>query len=398
MPVSGNEGATGIMTSDPERPQRACRLIRSVLSFFLVLVAALPAWAHEIRPAVVDLQLAPDGGYRAEIRLNLEAMLAGIDPAHRDSDDSANAPVYDRLRRMPPAQVQREFETFSEDFLESLEILADGAGLRPAVERILVPEVGDPALARDSVIRIAGRLPAAARALTWRWDSRLGPSVLRVGSEAQPELYTAYLAPGEASDAIALDGVVAQPAWAVFRNYVVIGFEHIVPKGADHILFVVGLFLLSPRWRTLLWQVSAFTLAHTLTLALSMLGWVALPADLVEPLIAASIVYVCVENLFHQRLTRWRPLVVFGFGLLHGLGFASVLTDVGLSPGHFVAGLVGFNIGVEFGQLAVLGLCFLLVGLWFRHRLWYRRIIAVPASLAIALVGSYWFVERTLLV
>jgi hypothetical protein len=125
---------------------------------------------------------------------------------------------------------------------------------------------------------------------------------------------------------------------------------------------------------------------------------VELPASIVEPLIAASIVYICVENLFHQRLTRWRPVVVFGFGLLHGLGFASVLTDIGLSPGNFVAGLVGFNIGVELGQLAVLAACFLLVGLWFQRRDWYRRVIAIPASLLIAGVASYWFVERTLMV
>lgn len=359
---------------------------------------AVPVAAHEIRPAVVDMTLQADGSYQAEIRVNLEALLAGIGAAHKDTDASENAPVYNRLRSLPPAAMQREFALFRQAFLRGLDLRADGTRLLPEVGGLSVPAVGDIQLARDSVITLKGELPGGTQTLTWRWDERFGASVLRVDAGDVRELYTAYLQPGTGSEAIDLRGLAVQSQWDIFRNYIVIGFEHIVPKGVDHILFVTGLFLLSPSWRALLWQVTAFTVAHTITLALSMLGWVQLPAAVVEPLIAASIVYVCVENLFHQRLTRWRSLVVFAFGLLHGLGFASVLTDVGLSPGHFVSGLIGFNLGVELGQLTVLAACFLLLGLWFRHRSWYRRVIAIPASLAIALVGSYWLVERTLLV
>jgi hypothetical protein len=149
------------------------------------------------------------------------------------------------------------------------------------------------------------------------------------------------------------------------------------------------------RLRPLLWQVTAFTLAHTVSLALATLKIVAVPAEIVEPLIAASIVYVAVENILWQKLTPWRPLVVFGFGLLHGLGFASVLGEVGLDPARFLTGLIGFNIGVELGQLAVILGAFLVVGFWFGTRPWYRRAIQIPASVAIALTGGYWFVERT---
>ena len=374
---------------------RPCRV--AAVFLLVLLPAAHAVFAHEIRPAVVNMVLHGDGRYEAEVRLNLEAMLAGIGAAHRDSDDSENAAGYNRLRRLPPAELQREFTLFERDFLRRTELRADAGRLYPEVRGLLIPVVGDLQLARDSVIRLGGRLPAGAQTLTWRWDASFGANVLRVDAGNVRELYTAYLQPGASSDAIALQGVAEQSTWDIFSNYLAIGFAHIVPKGADHILFVVGLFLLSPSWRVLLWQVTAFTVAHTITLALSMLGWVQLPATIVEPLIAASIVYVCVENLFHQHLTRWRPLVVFAFGLLHGLGFASVLTDIGLSPGHFVAGLVAFNVGVEFGQLTVLAVCFLLVGLWFRHRSWYRRVIAIPASLVIACIGSYWLLERTLL-
>ena len=371
------------------------RLIALVLFGFVFVAASVHA--HEIRPAVVDMQLQADGSLEAEIRLNLEAVLAGIGESHRGSDDSESAPVYNRLRSLTPSEMQREFALFQSEFLHGIVLRADGIRLQLAVQGVSVPAIGDQQLARDSVITLTGVLPAAARTLAWEWERRFGASVVRVDAGDGRELYSAYLQPGAASDDIDLRTVVAQSTGSIFGNYLVVGFGHIIPKGADHILFVIGLFLLSPSWRVLLWQVTAFTLAHTLTLALSMLGWVKMSATVVEPLIAASIVYVCIENLFHQRLTRWRTLVVFAFGLLHGLGFASVLTDVGLSPGHLVTGLSAFNLGVELGQLAVLALCFLLVGLWFRNRSWYREVIAIPASLVIALIGSYWLVERTLL-
>ena len=92
----------------------------------------------------------------------------------------------------------------------------------------------------------------------------------------------------------------------------------------------------------------------------------------------------------------WRPLVVFGFGLLHGLGFASVLSEFGLPQGQFIPALLGFNVGVELGQLTVIAMAFLAVGLWFGRKGWYRPAIAVPASAVIALVGAYWFVERVI--
>ena len=146
--------------------------------------------------------------------------------------------------------------------------------------------------------------------------------------------------------------------------------------------------------RPLLTQVTAFTVAHTVTLALASLGVISISPNVVEPLIAASIVYVAVENVFFQRMTPWRTVVVFGFGLLHGLGFASVLGEIGLNPARFVTGLIGFNIGVELGQLSVILGAFVAVGLWFGRKPWYRAMIAVPASVAIAATGAFWFGQR----
>ena len=173
-----------------------------------------------------------------------------------------------------------------------------------------------------------------------------------------------------------------------------------MPQGLDHILFVLGLFFYALRWRPLLWQVTAFTAAHTCTLALATLGIVRIAPATVEPLIAASIVYVAVENVVaggRAQITPLRIAVVFGFGLLHGLGFASVLSEFGLGGAHFVASLISFNVGVELGQLAVIAVAFVLLGLPFGARPWYRRIIAVPASVLIGAVGAWWVLERTVL-
>ena len=149
--------------------------------------------------------------------------------------------------------------------------------------------------------------------------------------------------------------------------------------------------------RPLLLQVTAFTLAHTVTLALASLKIVTVPPEIVEPLIAASIVYVAVENILGGRIGSLRIAVVFCFGLLHGLGFASVLGDVGLQDNRFVIGLIGFNIGVELGQLAVITLAFLLLGLPFGQKAWYRARVTIPASALIALVGAWWTVQRLFL-
>ena len=172
------------------------------------------------------------------------------------------------------------------------------------------------------------------------------------------------------------------------------GFDHIIPKGADHILFVVGLFLFSTRMRPLLWQITMFTIAHSITLAMAMNGIIELPARVVEPLIALSIAYVGIENVWHRSLHKSRLVLVFAFGLLHGLGFASMLADFGMPDDAFFTALISFNLGVEGGQLAVVALAFLAVGLWFGKKPYYRQRIVVPGSLLIAAVGLYWTWER----
>ena len=169
------------------------------------------------------------------------------------------------------------------------------------------------------------------------------------------------------------------------------GFEHIIPQGLDHILFVLGLFFSSLKFRSLIIQVTAFTLAHSITLALAAVGVVKLQLSLVEPLIFLSIVWVAIENTIFKQTTKWRPLVTFGFGLLHGLGFAALLTQYGLPKDNFISLLLAFNVGVELGQLAVLIMPFILVRAIFRKSQ-NKNQLKIPASIIIGLVGLYWVV------
>ena len=170
------------------------------------------------------------------------------------------------------------------------------------------------------------------------------------------------------------------------------GFEHIIPQGIDHILFVLGLFFSTLKLRSLILQVTAFTFAHSITLALAALGFVKLQLSVVEPLIFLSIVWVAFENTFFKKTTKWRPLVVFSFGLLHGLGFATLLTEYGLPKDNFISLLLAFNVGVEFGQLAVLLAAFMLIHLIYLRRE-YKNQLKTPASILIGCTGLFWFIE-----
>ncbi|MET4105353.1 HupE/UreJ family protein [Hymenobacter sp. UYP22] len=180
----------------------------------------------------------------------------------------------------------------------------------------------------------------------------------------------------------------------VFLTYLQLGYTHILPLGLDHVLFVLSLYLLEPRLKPVLWQATAFTVAHSITLGLAMYGVVSPPASLVEPLIALSILFVAIENIVVERLNPWRIVVVFGFGLLHGLGFAGALTSLGLPRAMFVESLVAFNVGVELGQVSVILLAWVLIGRWAAHKPWYKRRVLVPASVAIGLLAAYWTIER----
>lgn len=446
------------------------------MAFLRVLSSAVLLWittlstaqAHEVLPSIGDMRVI-DGEVTFEIRASLESFVAGINLSETaDTNESAQAVAYDAVRALSSDALAARFTAFWPQMAQGITLTADGVPLEPELRGVSVGPVGDVEVVRASTFSFAAALPDGAETVQMGWAPDFGVLVLRQMDVPAP--YDGYLEAGALSDPIPLAGGGQATGWQTFFDYIPVGFDHIVPKGLDHILFVLGLFFLAARFRPLLVQVSLFTVAHTITLALAALGHTdfiddVMQAsfgiafiDVVEPLIALSIAYVAIENIFMKGISPWRPFVIFVFGLLHGLGFASVLAEFGLPEETFVAALIGFNVGVEVGQLAVISVMFLciwqavridrganevgqgyaiysvlliaalalmalnpaamvtalendvwlfaaplaalfvfaIVSIHFRdHQDAYRRIVAVPASVAIAAVGLYWFFERT---
>lgn len=188
------------------------------------------------------------------------------------------------------------------------------------------------------------------------------------------------------------------PTSHVFWYYLKLGVQHIIPYGTDHILFVTGLCLLNSKIKTMLWQATAFTIAHSITLALSMKNIIVAPPAIVEPIIALSILFIAVENLITTELKPWRILLVFSFGLVHGLGFASALNEIGLPRNNFMTSILAFNAGVEIGQIAVITSVFVLLIFPFYKQPWFRKRIVYPASVLIGLIALYWTIQRVFFV
>jgi hypothetical protein len=184
------------------------------------------------------------------------------------------------------------------------------------------------------------------------------------------------------------------PTQHVVWYYLQLGVRHIIPEGFDHILFVVSLCLLSTKIKTILWQATAFTVAHSITLALSMKSIIIAPSAVVEPIISLSILFVAVENILLTRLKPWRVGIVFMFGLIHGMGFASSLNEIGLPRNKFYTSILSFNGGVEIGQIAVITLTFLLLIIPMGRKPWYKKRVVYPLSAAIGCIAAFWTIQR----
>lgn len=355
-----------------------------ILAILAVLLSSWPLQAHDFEISSAAVILGSEGAVQVDVSLDADALALGL-PLDASVEEVAAA-----ISELSPEQVERA-RSESEVLIV---LLADGV---PLPLRAEFPHQGTPAveapLALGGLARLRGKIPSGTRELVLQADERLKTIELKFFDPARQEPAAYLMDPGEPSPPYPLgDGAPVQQD--VFVRYLVLGFEHILPKGLDHILFVLGLFLLSTRWKPLLWQVTAFTLAHSITLALAMSGAVSLPSQPVEVLIALSIAYVAVENLWTSELKPWRPFVVFAFGLLHGLGFAGVLAELGAPAARLFESVLAFNLGVEAGQLAVIGLAFAFVG-WYRRDPNYRKRVVIPVSLAIAATGLYWAVERS---
>jgi hypothetical protein len=347
------------------------------------LVWTAPIAAHEIGTTRASVVLDGQARYRVDIVTDAVSLVEKLEAL--SGGTAAPEPT--------AAQLQMRLSHLGDVFRRRVTLAFDGARVEPAMA--VAVSAGDALSAPRATISLTGDAPPGAKTMSWTYGWTFASYALSVRSSDAREATTEWLEGGQTSRAFAL-GAPERPASqaGTFARYVVLGFTHILPKGVDHVLFVLGLFLLSRRVRPLLTQVSAFTLAHSITLGLSMYHLVTLPPSVVEPLIAVSIAYVAIENLFIADLRPWRVALVFAFGLLHGLGFAGALGELGLPRSAFVTALFGFNVGVEAGQLTVIGAAFAAVGWRWGGRGWYRHMIVVPASAAIACIAVYWTIQR----
>ena len=341
------------------------------------------ASTHELERTQVVVTFERDGAFRVDVLNDPDWLLERLEPF-------SGLPLSGRL---DPEPRDRRLVELEETFARWVWLYFDDQRLEVAAEYIPPPpgpaNSDDPPLA---TMRLRGTVPVGTTTFYWAYGLVIDPYPMMV-SNGQGRFVTHWI-PGELeSDRLEMAALIPPTRWQVVQTYLGLGFTHILPKGLDHILFVIGIFLLSTRLKPIVAQVTTFTVAHTITLALTIFGVLSLPSAVVEPLIALSIVYVAIENLMTSELRPWRIAAVFAFGLLHGMGFAGVLGELGLPRSEFTTALVTFNLGVEGGQLAVIAIMFGVLGS-LRHKEWYRRRAVWPLSIMIAVVGLYWTVTR----
>ena len=375
-----------------------------VLAVLLALAAPVVSTAHGLVFTRVEALVTSPTEIAITIDYNLGLVLPS--PA-----------AYHAFTQGSPETQQAEVRRVLPQILGAMEFYVGEEHLELALQSFAVPKLPaaafeDPAQDKSTELRFTAKLPArpAPLVMVVPFDAPVEhPVLFAVGTKVHGVLQRSWVEEGPsevftydwsqlpAATVMAVAAPAApppRPPWYVeFWTYLRLGFKHIVPEGLDHILFVLALFFLGQTWRKLVAQTTVFTIAHATTLFLSRYGVVQVPGRIVEPLIAFSIACIALENIWSPKLGPARLALVFAFGLVHGLGFAGSLAEVKFPESDFLLALLGFNLGVDFGQLMVIALALLAVG-WWRDRPWFRARIMIPSCATIAAVGLFWTVQR----
>ena len=371
-----------------------------LLTIASILLSANYSIADVVKPALVEISVHTEGRYHIEIRASIEAMMSGINSSYRNTQDSPFSDQYDELRVLQSAQLREKFHSFEDTLVNEIKLSFDQQAATPVITKVQIPEPGYTKVPRTSLIVLEGEVDREATQLNWYYPSRFSDNAVRVrqvDSENEKWHWSGWqwIRDDSVSETFSLQEVFSEPSsFKIMSEYLVSGFNHIIPKGLDHILFILGIFLLSTQLKPMAWQVTMFTLAHSITLSLSMFNVISLPANIVEPLIALSIAYIGFENIFAHKLRSSRLALVFAFGLLHGMGFASVLADFGMPESAYATALVSFNIGVEVAQLAILISAYFCITYWFKNKQHFHQYVTIPGSVVIGVTGLYWTWDR----
>jgi hydrogenase/urease accessory protein HupE len=381
--------------------QLSMRHLFIILLSLLLFSSSHKTRADVVKPALIEISTHTNGQVDIEIRASIEALLTGINGRYKNTKESPNADQYDTLRKGQSDDLNLKFNEFSADFLQHI-ILQDDQNnkIELTIKHIKIPEPGYTKVPRISLITLTAQISRKTKSLQWYYPLKFGDNAVRLRQVNKLESKWhwsewQWLRNDQFSAPFSLSEIFTQrPLHQVITEYILIGFEHIIPLGLDHILFILGIFLLNSQLKPLLQQVTLFTIAHTLTLGLAINGIINLPANIVEPLIALSIAYVGIENIMASNLNKIRLMVVFLFGLIHGMGFASALANFNMPENTFITTLISFNVGVELGQLTLIALAYFSITHWFKEKDWYRKVIVIPSSLLISCIGLYWAIER----
>ena len=376
------------------------KIIKLIIFFYFfsfLTLFSIGAISHEIRPSIADYKIEENILY-FDIRLNAELILSGIDASNiTDTNSSPLSATYDDLRSLTRENLKILLIESWDDIQSKINLNINEVSTKFELVDINIEANRDFEISRDSILYLKYELDDDDEFLTFKWSEKYGPIIIREINELKKEddLYTEYLQAGLQTDKIFIKSENTQSIFTSIINYFILGIQHIIPKGLDHILFIVGLFFFSVTLRPLLIQVTMFTIAHSITLIFVSVSYINVNPLIVEPIIALSIAYVGIENIFKQYVKEYlRYIIIFFFGLLHGLGFALVLSDIGYQSSKLILNLISFNLGIEAAQIFIILFLYILLGIKFSNKKYYRYIFQVPLSLFIALVGIYWFFER----
>ena len=376
------------------------KIIKLIIFFYFfsfLTLFSIGAISHEIRPSIADYKIEENILY-FDIRLNAELILSGIDASNiTDTNSSPLSATYDDLRSLTRENLKILLIESWDDIQSKINLNINDVSTKFELVDINIEANRDFEISRDSILYLKYELDEDDEFLTFKWSEKYGPIIIREINELKKEddLYTEYLQAGLQTDKIFIKSENTQSIFKSIINYFFLGIQHIIPKGLDHILFIVGLFFFSVTLRPLLIQVTMFTIAHSITLIFVSVSYINVNPLIVEPIIALSIAYVGIENIFKQYVKEYlRYIIIFFFGLLHGLGFALVLSDIGYQSSKLILNLISFNLGIEAAQIFIILFLYILLGIKFSNKKYYRYIFQVPVSLFIALVGIYWFFER----
>ena len=376
------------------------KIIKLIIFFYFfsfLTLFSIGAISHEIRPSIADYKIEENILY-FDIRLNAELILSGIDASNiTDTNSSPLSATYDDLRSLTRENLKILLIESWDDIQSKINLNINEVSTKFELVDINIEANRDFEISRDSIIYLKYELDEDDEFFTFKWSEKYGPIIIREINELKKEddLYTEYLQAGLQTDKIFIKSENTQSIFKSIINYFILGIQHIIPKGLDHILFIVGLFFFSVTLRPLLIQVTMFTIAHSITLIFVSVSYINVNPLIVEPIIALSIAYVGIENIFKQYVKEYlRYIIIFFFGLLHGLGFALVLSDIGYQSSKLILNLISFNLGIEAAQIFIILFLYILLGIKFSNKKYYRYIFQVPVSLFIALVGIYWFFER----